>query len=148
MAAGAVPVLPDRLSYPEVVPVAWHGSSLYPDGGLTARLRDVLGDLEGWRSRVEGLAGAMRQFDWSVVVDDYEAAWEEAGDLLLPLAAGVIDRDHVVAEMSELVGGSCEGRTSEQEITLFKSVGLAVEDALAANAPHIRLLQALNMRFI
>jgi len=67
-----------------------------------------------------------------VVVDDYESAWEEAGDLLVPLAAGVIDRDHVVAEMGELLGGSCEGRTNEQEITLFKSVGLAVEDALAA----------------
>jgi len=67
-----------------------------------------------------------------VVVDDRESAWEEAGDLLQPLEAGVIDRDHVVAEMSELVGGSCEGRTSEQQITLLKSVGLAVEDAMAA----------------
>ena len=67
-----------------------------------------------------------------VVVDDLEAAWEEAGDLLVPLAAGVIDRNHVVAEMGELVDGAREGRTSEQEITLFKSVGLAVEDALAA----------------
>ena len=72
MAAGAVPVLPDRLSYPELVPEQFHDAALYPDGGLTARLRDVLGDLEGWRSRVEGLAGAMRQFDWSVVVDDYD----------------------------------------------------------------------------
>jgi len=67
-----------------------------------------------------------------VVVDDYESAWEEAGDLLQPLEAGVIDRDHVVAEMAELVGGSREGRTSDREITLFKSVGLAVEDAMAA----------------
>ena len=38
----------------------------------------------------------------------------------------------VVAEMGELVGGSREGRTGDQEITLFKSVGLAVEDAMAA----------------
>ena len=72
MAAGAVPVLPDRLSYPELVPEKFHGAVLYPDGGLTARLRHVLGGLEGWRSRVEGLARAMRRFDWSVVVDDYD----------------------------------------------------------------------------
>ena len=38
-----------------------------------------------------------------------------------------------VAEMGELVGGSREGRTGDEEITLFKSVGLAVEDALAAD---------------
>ena len=67
-----------------------------------------------------------------VVVDDYESAWEEAGDLLQPLEAGVIDRDHVVAELAELVAGTREGRTSDGQITLFKSVGLAVEDALAA----------------
>ena len=72
VAAGAVPVLPDRLSYPEVVPAAWHGSALYPDGGLTTRLRDVLTDLPAWRTRCEGLPGAMRRFDWREVVDTYD----------------------------------------------------------------------------
>ena len=67
-----------------------------------------------------------------VVVDDYESAWEEAGDLIQPLTDGEIDRDHVVADMGQLVGGSRDGRTGDQEITLFKSVGLAVEDAMAA----------------
>ena len=71
-AAGAVPVLPDRLSYPEVVPADWHATALYPDGGLTSRLREVLGDLPGWRVRCAGLAAAMRRFDWPAVVGDYD----------------------------------------------------------------------------
>ena len=72
VAAGAVPVLPDRLSYPEVVPEAWHGASLYPDGGLTTRLREVLTDLPVWRARCEGLPAAMRRFDWRKVVGTYD----------------------------------------------------------------------------
>ena len=72
MAAGAVPVLPTRQSYPELVPDQFHGAALYPDGGLTGRLRDVLGDLSAWRERVAGLDVAMRRFDWRQVVDDYD----------------------------------------------------------------------------
>lgn len=72
VAAGAVPVLPDRLSYPEVVPPEWHAAALYPDGGLTSRLREVLGDLSAWRARCAGLADAMRRFDWPAVVGDYD----------------------------------------------------------------------------
>lgn len=72
VAAGAVPVLPTRQSYPELVPDRWHGASLYPDEGLTSRLRDVLGDLSGWRGRVTGLDLAMRRFDWRRVVGDYD----------------------------------------------------------------------------
>ena len=76
VAAGAVPVLPDRLSYPEVVPTAWHGSSLYPDGGLTTRLREVLTGLPEWRARCEGLSAAMRRFDWREVADIYDDGLE------------------------------------------------------------------------
>ena len=75
-ATGAVPVLPDRLSYPEVVPTAWHGSSLYPDGGLTTRLREVLTGLPEWRARCEGLSAAMRRFDWREVADIYDDGLE------------------------------------------------------------------------
>ncbi len=67
-----------------------------------------------------------------VVVDSRQAAWEEAGDLIQPLEAGLIDRDHVHAELGELVLGRRPGRSSDQQITFFKSVGIAVQDALAA----------------
>ena len=66
-----------------------------------------------------------------VFVDTRAGAFAEAGDILQPMAAGVIDADHVVAEWSELVGGT-EGRRSAEDITLFKSVGAALEDLAGA----------------
>ncbi|HEY7203721.1 MAG TPA: ornithine cyclodeaminase family protein [Methylomirabilota bacterium] len=77
-----------------------------------------------------------------VVVDTYEGAWEEAGDLLLPIKAGAITRRHVRAELAEVVVGSRPGRTSAREITLFKSVGFAPEDAVAARLAYDRALEA------
>ncbi len=66
-----------------------------------------------------------------VFVDTRAGAFAEAGDILQPMAAGVINADHVVAELSELVGGT-EGRRSAEDITLFKSVGAALEDLAGA----------------
>ena len=76
IAAGAVPVLPRRLSYPELIAEQYETVVLYPDGGLTVRLREVLKNLGWWRSQVEGLAEAMRRFDWSVLIDDYDTRLE------------------------------------------------------------------------
>jgi ornithine cyclodeaminase len=67
-----------------------------------------------------------------VVVDCRQAAWTEAGDLIQPLNAGLISRDHIYAELGEMVLGQKPGRTDDRQITLFKSVGLAVQDAVAA----------------
>jgi ornithine cyclodeaminase/alanine dehydrogenase-like protein (mu-crystallin family) len=67
-----------------------------------------------------------------VVVDTYAGALEEAGDLLIPMREGAIDRDHVVAELAELVTGARSGRTDPAQITLFKSVGWALEDLATA----------------
>lgn len=64
----------------------------------------------------------------SIFVDSREAALEEAGDLLMPMAEGLISKDSIVAELSELVSGAKKGRTSAREVTVFKSVGLAFED--------------------
>jgi len=69
-----------------------------------------------------------------VIVDDRQAALEEAGDLLQPIRKGLITADHVRADLGELVLGRGIGRQSDDQITLFKSVGLAVQDALAARA--------------
>lgn len=77
-----------------------------------------------------------------VVVDTYEGAWEEAGDLLIPFKAGAITRRHVRAELAELVAGTKRGRTSPQEITLFKSVGFAPEDAVTARLAYDRAVAA------
>jgi len=67
-----------------------------------------------------------------VVVDTYEGALEEAGDLLIPLRSGMIDRSHIAADLHEIAAAKKAGRTSPNEITLFKSVGCALEDLVTA----------------
>ncbi len=67
-----------------------------------------------------------------IVVDQREAALVEAGDLLQPLAAGRISGPETWSELGELVSGAAPGRQYEDEITLFKSVGLAVQDLAVA----------------
>jgi len=68
-----------------------------------------------------------------VVVEDRAAALEEAGDLIIPLRAGAIDERHIVADLRELVAGT-KVRTSTDDVTVFKSVGLALEDLAVARA--------------
>jgi len=67
-----------------------------------------------------------------VVVDTYEGALQEAGDLLIPIKNGTIDRSHIVADLHEIASGKKVARTSAESITLFKSVGCALEDLVAA----------------
>ena len=67
-----------------------------------------------------------------VVVDSRSAVLAEAGDLIQPLQAGLISESHVFAELGEILLGRKPGRESDQEITYFKSVGVAVQDAMAA----------------
>jgi alanine dehydrogenase len=67
------------------------------------------------------------------VVPDYASAClVEAGDLIMPIEEGVITKDHIHADLGEVVAGLKPGRESAEEITLFKSVGLAVQDAATA----------------
>jgi ornithine cyclodeaminase len=74
----------------------------------------------------------------AVFVDSREAALAEAGDLLIPIAEGVIGRDPVLTELSALVAGRAPGRETAEQVTLFKSLGLAVEDAAAARRIYER----------
>ena len=67
-----------------------------------------------------------------VFVDSIEAALAEAGDLIIPLNAGEITLDHISTEIGEVIAGHKPGRASAEEITFFKSVGVSVQDAMAA----------------
>jgi len=69
-----------------------------------------------------------------VVIDHREASLAEAGDLLIPLQQGLIAEAHIYAELGEIAAGHKPGRASPDEITLFKSVGVAVQDVAAASA--------------
>ena len=67
-----------------------------------------------------------------IFVDRRESAVNESGDYLLAAQEGLINSDSIVAEIGELLIGAKAGRTSENEITLFKSLGLAIEDVACA----------------
>jgi ornithine cyclodeaminase/alanine dehydrogenase-like protein (mu-crystallin family) len=65
-------------------------------------------------------------------VDDRRSALAEAGDLLQAMATGAVSADHVRGDLRELLSGEVPGRTASDDITCFKSVGLALEDLVAA----------------
>jgi len=67
-----------------------------------------------------------------VVVDQRQSALAETGDLMIPIQQGLFSADRIHAEIGEIVAGFKSGRQSVEEVTLFKSVGLAVQDAAAA----------------
>ncbi len=75
MAAGVVPLLPDRLSYPELVPSVFHPACLYP-ARLYDHLHAVLTDLAGARTKVEGLRASMGRFAWPAVIRAYDDAFD------------------------------------------------------------------------
>lgn len=69
-----------------------------------------------------------------VIVDSRDASMEEAGDLIQPIQAGLIELEHIQAELGEIILGRSIGRTAPDQITFFKSVGIAVQDVMAAQA--------------
>jgi ornithine cyclodeaminase len=68
----------------------------------------------------------------SLFVDRRESTENESGDYLLALEDGAIEQGHIRAELGDVLVGAAPGRTSDTELTLFKSLGLAVEDLAAA----------------
>ncbi len=76
------------------------------------------------------------------VGDSREACFKEAGDLIIPLKEGAIPEAHFYAELGDLVTGKKAGRTGDREITLFKSNGIAVQDAAAAKLVYEKAVAA------
>ena len=74
----------------------------------------------------------------SLFVDRRESTENEAGDYLFPLREGAISPGHIRAELGEVLVGAAPGRTSDDELTVFKSLGLAVEDLAAAEHVYRR----------
>jgi len=77
----------------------------------------------------------------NVYVDLEEAALEEAGDLLIPIKEGVFSKDRIIGNLGEVILGSVKGRTSNEEITLFKSVGLGIQDCAAASLAYRKAIE-------
>lgn len=76
-----------------------------------------------------------------VVVDSREAVLAESGDIIIPIKEGVITADHIYAELGEIIIGNKPGRISDEEITLWKSVGLAIQDAATAKLAYERAIE-------
>ncbi|HET7286076.1 MAG TPA: hypothetical protein VFI71_01355, partial [Pyrinomonadaceae bacterium] len=68
-----------------------------------------------------------------IFTDRRESALNESGDYLLAAKEGVVTPESILAEIGELLIGAKPGRTSKSEITLFKSLGLAIEDVTCAD---------------
>ena len=68
-----------------------------------------------------------------VIVDRRESALSESGDVLLAIADGAIDENHIAGELGDVIVGRIPGRTSEDEVTVFESLGLSIEDLAAVN---------------
>ena len=79
-----------------------------------------------------------------IFVDSRSAALEEAGDLIQPMQARLFDESHICGELGEVFSKRISGRQSDDEITYFKSVGIAVQDAMAAQVA-LKNAQKLNI---
>jgi ornithine cyclodeaminase len=94
------------------------GTHINAIGSYTPQMQEIDGDL---------VARSL------VVVDSRQAALVESGDLILPIRQGKLREDALHGELGEIVNGVIPGRTREDQITLFKSVGVAIQDAVAAS---------------
>jgi alanine dehydrogenase len=79
--------------------------------------------------------------DARVFVDSRVGALAEAGDLVIPIKEGAIDASHIAGELGDVFGGRTPGRRNAAEITIFKSLGMAVEDVAAARLAFERALE-------
>ena len=73
-----------------------------------------------------------------VIIDAEWAAGRETGDILIPISEGATAPDHVKGSLAQVVSGEVAGRTSSDEITIFKSSGLAIEDLVTAQLAYDR----------
>ncbi|MBU1012112.1 MAG: ornithine cyclodeaminase family protein [Bacteroidetes bacterium] len=76
------------------------------------------------------------------VGDSKEACFKEAGDIMIPLKEGSVTEDHFYAELGELITGKKDGRVNAEEITVFKSNGLAIQDAATAKLIYDKAVAA------
>lgn len=128
--ASAAPRLADAVATADIVscvttastPVV-HGTWLKPGAHL-----DLVGGFTPTMREADNVAVARAR----IVVDQVDSALAEAGDLVQPLTDGVITRDAIVGDLGALLRGEIIGRREAADITLFKSVGHALEDLAAA----------------
>ncbi|HTG14295.1 MAG TPA: ornithine cyclodeaminase family protein, partial [Blastocatellia bacterium] len=75
-----------------------------------------------------------------VIIDAESAAGREAGEILIPVTEGAVQASHVRGTLADVVSGKVAGRESDEEITLFRSCGLAIEDLVTAQLAYERAI--------
>jgi ornithine cyclodeaminase len=80
--------------------------------------------------------------DARVVVDSRESALRECGDCLIAIAEGLFDADHVADEIGEVLLGTKRGRSGDDEITIYQSCGLAVQDVAVGRLAYDRAIRS------
>ncbi|RKX26646.1 MAG: ornithine cyclodeaminase family protein [Candidatus Zixiibacteriota bacterium] len=78
----------------------------------------------------------------TLIADSYEACLSEAGDVMIPIDEGAIDKSHMKAELGEVITGEKPARSNDSEITLFKSNGLAIQDVATAKLVFDKAVKA------
>lgn len=116
----------------------------------SAREPVLMGDWIGAGAHINAAGSSVaftRELDTNAVVrarlfvDRRESTVNEAGDFLIPRKEGAIGDDHILGELGEILLGRNAGRTGAREITLFKSLGLAVEDVASAHYIYHQALE-------
>lgn len=73
-----------------------------------------------------------------VYVDSLASAFAEAGEILIPIGDGAIDRDHIVGEIGAVLMDQVPARTNDQQVTVYKSLGVVAQDIIAAHAVYLK----------
>ena len=108
------------------------GTHINAVGAYTSEMRE-LDDVTVTRARI--------------VVDTYEGCMAEAGDLLIPMREGKLTKDRIRADLGEVILGHRPGRVEDDDVTLFESVGFALEDVVTAHlAYQLAQEQGLGLR--
>ena len=92
------------------------------------------------KTDIKGIAEIIKRSKF--VGDSREGCFSEAGDIMIPLAEGHIEESHFYAELGDVLIGKLPGRESDDEITLFKSNGLAIQDVATAKLIYDKAVEA------
>lgn len=77
-----------------------------------------------------------------IICDSKEAALSETGDLLIPIADGIITEDDIQGSLGDVINGKIKGRENDDEIIVYETVGVAVQDLVAAKVIYDKAVEA------
>lgn len=128
----------DVLEDTDIIVTATNASDPVFEGALKPGVH--LNAVGSFKPEMQELPTALISEADKVIVEAKEAALEETGDLLKPIQQGAFSAEALHGELGRVVSGVLPGRETEQEVTVFKSVGLAIVDIVVANYIYNKLI--------